>query len=208
MTDARTLNWRFVVPAATGCLLVLQIADDVVPGAVQPAPTAAGLRGVLAEGPFSGVVVADVSAWSARTGVGSVRLLGQLAGAVAPGGYLYAGFPGRGYPLNVASRGAVLRFRATSTLRRHGLRLESSYVALPAASCPALIVPVDSPTELDYVLRHLSFPYAPSTRPFVGRVRQSLVRAGQAAAVRAPHWLRVAGSPGHALLAVRPESPA
>jgi hypothetical protein len=137
-----------------------------------------------------------------------VRLLGQLADAVAPGGFLYAGFPGRGYPLNAASRGAVLRFRATSALRRHGLRLESTYVALPAASCPALIVPVDGPTELDYVLRNLSFPYAPSTRPLVGRARHALVRAGQAAAVRAPHRLRVAGSPGHGLLAVRPEGPA
>ena len=208
MTDARTLNWLFVVPAATGSQLVLPVADEVVPGAVQPAPTSAGLRGVLAEGPFSSVVASDVSAWSGRTGVGSVRLLGQLADAVAPGGFLYAGFPGRGYPLNAASRGAVLRCRATSVLRRHGLRLEAAYVALPAAACPALIVPVDSPTELDYVLRHLSFPYASSSRPLVGRARHALVRVGQAAAVRAPHRLRVAGSPGHSLLAVRPEVPA
>jgi hypothetical protein len=176
-----------------------------VSGAVQPVPTSVGLRGVLAEGPFSGVVATDVSAWSALAGVGSLRVLGQLADAVAPGGYLYAGFPGRGYPLNALCRGAVLRSRATSVLRRHGLRLASAYVALPAASCPALIVPVDSPTELDYVLRNLSFPYAPSARPLVGRARHALVRAGQAAAVRAPHRLRVAGSPAHALLAVRPE---
>jgi SAM-dependent methyltransferase len=208
MTDARALNWRFVVPEATGSLLVLPVGDELVPGAAQPAPNGDGLRGVLAEGPFSGVVAADVAAWSARAGVGSLRVLGQLADAVAPGGYLYAGFPGRGYPLNAASRRAILRFRAMSVLRRHGLRLESAYVALPAASCPALIVPVDSPTELDYVLRNLSFPYAPSSRPLAGRARHALVRAGQAAAVRAPHRLRVAGSPAHALLAVRPEVPA
>ena len=60
--------------------------------------------------------------------------------------------------------------------------------------------------ELDYVLRNLSFPYTPSSRPIIGRGRQALVRAMQAAAGRAPHGLRVAGAPGHGVLAVRPAS--
>jgi len=205
MSDARTMNWRFVVPATTGSLLVLPVHDEEVPGAVAPSRTGPALRAALAEGPYTAVVAADLSRWTSEVGMTTPRLLAALAGAVAPGGYLYAGFPGRLYPLQVASRGAVVPFRVRSALRRQGLQVASTFIALPTAACPALIVPVDSPAALDYVLRNLSFPYAPSSRPFVGRARQELVRAMQAAAVRAPHSLRVAGAPGHAVLAVRPE---
>jgi hypothetical protein len=204
MTDARTTNWRFVVPAATGSQLVLPVGDEQPPGAVTPARTPAGLRAALAEGPWTAVVAADLSRWTSVAGLPTVQLLALLADAVAPGGYLFAGFPGRLYPMHLASRGAVLPARAKRVVRRRGLELVSTYVALPTASCPALIVPVDSAAELDYVLRNLTFPYTPSNRPVVGRARQELMRVMQAAAQRAPHDLRVAGAPGHAMLAVRP----
>jgi hypothetical protein len=206
MSDARTMNWRFVVPATTGSLLVLPVNDVEVPGALAPSRTGPGLRAALAEGPYSAVVAADVSRWTSEVGLSTPRLLAALADAVAPGGHLYAGFPGRLYPLQAGTRGAVLPFRVRSALTRHGLQVAATFVALPTASCPALIVPVDSPEALDYVLRNLSFPYTPSSRPIVGRSRQAVVRAMQAAAARAPHGLRVAGAPGHGVLAVRPAS--
>jgi hypothetical protein len=206
MSDARTMNWRFVVPATTGSLLVLPVNDEEVPDAVAPSRTGPGLRAALAEGPYSAVVAADVSRWTAAVGLSTPRLLAALAGAVAPGGHLYAGFPGRLYPLHAASKGAVLPVRVRSALHRHGLQVAATFIALPTASCPALIVPVDSPEALDYVLRNLSFPYTPSSRPIIGRSRQALVRAMQAAAGRAPHGLRVAGAPGHGVLAVRAAS--
>lgn len=206
MSDARTMNWRFVVPATTGSLLVLPVDDEEVPGALAPARTGPGLRAALAEGPYSTVVAADVSRWTSEVGLSAPRLLAALAGAVAPGGHLYAGFPGRLCPLLAGTNGAVLPFRVRSVLNRHGLQVAARFIALPTASCPALIVPVDSPEALDYVLRNLSFPYTPSSRPIVGRGRQALVRAMQSAAARAPHGLRVAGAPGHGVLAVRAAS--
>jgi hypothetical protein len=205
MSDARTMNWRYVVPATAGSLLVLPVHDEEVPGALSPVRNLSGLRAALAEGPYDAVVASDVSRWTSDLGLSTSRLLAALAGAVAPGGHLYTGFPGRLYPLQAASRGAVLPFRVHAALRRRGLEVVSTFITLPTASCPAVIVPVDSSAELDYVLRNLSFPYTPSSRPIVGRARQTLVRAMQAAAVRAPHALRVAGAPGHGVLAVRPE---
>jgi hypothetical protein len=206
MSDARALNWQFVVPATTGSLLVLPVHDEQVPGAMVPSRTRQGLQAALAEGPYNEVVAADVSRWTADVSLPTPRLLAALAGAVAPGGHLYAGFPGRLYPLQAASRGPVLPVRVRSSLRRHGLQVVATFITLPTASCPALIVPVDSSAALDYVLRNLSFPYTSSSRPLLGRGRQALVRAIQAAAVHAPHRLRVAGAPGHAVLAVRPEA--
>lgn len=206
MTDARTLNWGHVVPAAEGRTLLLAVGDEAVEGAVVPLRTSTAFDAALAEGPYSAVVAVDLSRWTAVTGRTALRLLGDLAAVVAPGGYLYAGFPGRLYPLHLTARGAAVHWRARRVVRRRGLDVVSLYVTLPGASCPAIIVPVDTPWELDYVLRHLSFPYATSSRPLVGRLRQQALRAMQSLASRAPHSLRVAGSPAHAVVAFHPRS--
>lgn len=203
MTDARTTNWRYVVPTTGASLLLLPIDGEEVPAARVPVASLEGLREAIADGPYAAVVAGDVSRWSRRLGLSSTALVAVLADVVAPGGYLYIGYPGRLYPLHVVSRGAVVPWRAAATVRRQGLQPVTAYLAMPSASRPALLVPVDQPAELDYVLQNLSFPYAPSSRPLVGRLRQALVTWMQKAAMRSPHRLRVLCSPGHGLLAVR-----
>jgi len=204
-SDARVLNWRFVVPSSQERLLLLSVDDESVPDAVVPARTATELGLAIREGPFTGIVVGDLAAWQAIHAEGnrSSELLPLLVMSLADGGWLYAGFPNRWAP------GALLRRRHfTSRALERGLRAAGfseirTYFALPSQRCPAYLVSADRRAELDYFLNRLFFPYVGSSSPRTARSKQRLLDWGRWAALRVPHRMRVALSPGMAIVATR-----
>jgi hypothetical protein len=205
-SDARVLNWRFVVPSSQDRLLLLSLDHESVPDAIVPARTARELASALRAGPFTGVVVGDLAAWQFihGEGDGSSELLPLLLASLTAQGWLYAGFPNRWAP------GALLRRRhftsrgLTRNLRTAGFTEVRTYFALPSQRCPAYLVSADRRAELDYFLRRLFFPYVGSSSPRTARLKQRLLDWGRWTALRVPHPLRVALSPGMAIVATRP----
>jgi hypothetical protein len=204
-SDARVLNWRFVVPGSQARLLLLSVDHESVPDAIVPARTAAALASALREGPFTGIVVGDLAAWESihAEGDGSSELLPLLVASLTPQGWLYAGLPNRWAP------GALLRRRHLSSralarrLQATGFAETRTYFALPSQRCPAYLVSADRRAELDYFLNQLFFPYVGSSSPRTARLKQRVLDLGRWTALRVPHPLRIALSPGMAIVATR-----
>jgi len=195
VTDERLLNWRFVVPDGTPRLLFLPIEAETVPGAVIPDRTAVALADALHAGPYTGVVVGDVAAWARMVGGGSSRLLTRLAASLAPGGWLYAGFPNAWFPARPRRRGSMSLRRARRALHRAGRFDLHPYFALPDQRCPAYLISAKRRTELDYFLRHLFFPHVGSRSPRVAVVKQRVLGMARVPVVRLPHFLRLGCAP-------------
>jgi hypothetical protein len=201
--DARTLNWRFVVPDEPPGLLYLPVDSEAPPGAVVAAPGGHGLAATLRGAPFPAVAVPDLGRWAPRRPAEARRILARLAAALAPGGWLCAGFANACFPGTPALTGALRLSSAERVLRRKGLSDLEVYLTLPAQRCPALLVPASRPVELDYVLRQLFLLYAPGEGDWAAARRQLLTLLGRGA-MRVPHDLRMRFAPGFCVVARRP----
>jgi hypothetical protein len=187
--DARTANWRFVVPDEPPGMVVLPTQRS----------EAEPLAGV---GPFPAVAVPDLTGWSLDGRRATAGLLGDLCRSVAPGGWLCLGFANALYP-GAPRRGALRLAAVRRVLRRSGLDPAEVYLGLPGHRGPALLVPAGRRAELDYVLQRLFLTYTPpdSAAP---RLRRRLLAAARGVAVVVPHPLRAALAPGYVVVARRP----
>jgi hypothetical protein len=204
-SDARLLNWRFVVPSSQERLLLLSVDHESVPDAVVPTRTARELASALRAGPYTGIVVGDLAAWQSiySDGDPSSELLPQLVASLTRGGWLYAGVPNRWSPSALRRRTQLTAGALTRGLRTAGFTEIHTYFALPSQRCPAYLVSADRRAELDYFLTRLFFPYVGSSSPRTARLRQRLLDWARWIALRVPHPLRVALSPGMAIVATR-----
>lgn len=193
MTDARTLNWRFVVPDEPPGLLFLPAGG----------PGAGGLAAALDGGPYPAVAVTDLGSLARRRPASAGRTLARLSAAVAPGGWLCAGFANASYPGTPPLVGALRIQTALRVLRRAGLSDPEVYFALPHQRCPALLVPAARPVELDHVLRQLFLTYVPSDGAWAMAQRR-LLAALRRGALLTPHLVRTLLAPGFYVVARRP----
>ncbi|HYU56821.1 MAG TPA: hypothetical protein VEO00_02060, partial [Actinomycetota bacterium] len=185
-------------------LLLLPANGERLDGAVVPDHTAAALLATLAEGPFPAVAVPDLGVWGHLAGGGrSGRMLERLAGAVAPGGWLYAGFANPWYPARFRLTRAMRLRRAVRILHRAGMGGTEVYLAFPDQTCPAYLVSKGGPAELDAFLRHLFLPYAGASQGWRGRVKQRVLSLMRAAALVSPHSLKARFAPALAIVARR-----
>ena len=210
--DARALNWRFLVPCEPAGLLLLAAADETLPGAVQPRRAAAGLAQALDGGrSYPAVALPDVGAWSPLLGGGRggrpAALLARAAAAVAPGGWLYAGFGNRCYPPAVLDRRALTLAAASRALAAAGLEPAGAWLAFPDHRCPAYLVGSSHPGELEYFLRTLFIPHVAGGSRVAARAAQLALAAGRRAALAVPPRLRPRLAPAYALVATRPTAP-
>jgi len=201
--DARTLNWRFLLPDEPEGILLLPVADERVPGAIVPDRDPGALMVLLEGRRYPAVVATDAAAWSAVAGRGAARLLARLADAVEPGGSIYVGFANPWYPAAPRSRGSLGLRRIQRILGERGLVDAHAFVALPDQACPAYLVDAVDPACLEHFIRRLAVPHAemPGLR---GRVRQGLLMAMRLASLVAPHAMRVRLAPATAVVARRP----
>lgn len=204
-SDARVLNWRFVVPSSQEHLLLLSVDHESVPDAVVPARTATELASALRAGPYTGIVVGDLAAWQSiyADGGGASELLSLLVASLTPEGWLYAAFPNPWVPGAVRQRRRLTSRAIKQELRIAGFTEIRTYFALPSPRCPAYLVSADRRAELDYFLNRLFFPYVGSSSRRTARAKQQLLDWGRWTALRVPHRVRVALSPGLAIVGTR-----
>jgi hypothetical protein len=122
---------------------------------------------------------------------------------LTPEGWLYAGIPSRWVPGALLRRRHLTSRALTGGLRTAGFGQVRTYFALPSQRCPAYLVSADRRAELDYFLTRLFFPYVGSSSRRTARLQQRLLDLGRWTALRVPHRLRVALSPGMAIVATR-----
>jgi hypothetical protein len=222
VVDHRLLNWRFVVPSVPDGLLLLAAADEAgeVPGAVACDPALAALR----SGPHQAVVISDLGRWAAAAklpagpgaerstaagdaggGRGGKELLRLAAGAVAPGGWLYASFANPLYPMRSRSAGALTLAAACRVVRGAGLRPSSRWLAFPDQHTPAYLVPAGGGPELEYFMRTFFFPYASGGSARKARLKQRALTLMRGCALLAPPAVRPRFAPAFAIVAERPE---
>jgi hypothetical protein len=190
--DARFANWRFVVPDEPEDLLLL---DDELAGRGGRLDEA--IRGVRARG----VVLPDISAWA--DGSDGRSVLRDVAGAVAPAGWLCVGFANRLCPPAMHNRHALSLFQATTTLESAGLVVRTVYLPLPDHRRPAFLIDSRYRGTLDYVLRHLFLTYLPGSSSITRLARLGLVIARRMSLLL-PHGPRVLAAPGYVVIAGRP----
>jgi len=206
--DARLLNWRLVVPSEPDGLLLLAVAAESLPGAVCPARDAAGLAAALDGRRYPAVVVGDLGAWGRVDGAGgAAALLGRAAAAVAPGGWLYAGFANRLYPAGLRDRGALRAGAAWRALAAAGMEPAAAYLAFPDQRCPAYLVGTAGSVELEYFLRTLFFPHVTGSSALKARVKQHALALGRLAALATPPRFRPMFAPAYGVVACRPHGP-
>lgn len=153
--DARLLNWRFIVPGEPEGLLLLPAGAETLPGAVTPEKDPSGgpqLVGLY----YPAIAVPDLAAWLPRGRRGATAcLLADLAAAVAPGGWLCAGFANRWCPIAPLRAGSLSSGHALRVIRRAGLTRAELYAALPGHRRAAFLVPLARRAEMDHLLRCL-----------------------------------------------------
>jgi hypothetical protein len=202
--DARTLNWRFVVPDEREGLLLVPVDDERIPSAVVAESGPAGLAAALGRRPYPAVAAPDLGGRVGRGRPGETgRLLARLCAAVAPAGWLYAGFANAWYPGAPWRPGSLSLGTALRILRRSGLSDPEVYLALPSQRRPALLVPAARPAELGHVLDRLFVPYVPAELRFA-RARRELLTMFRSGAAVAPHGIRTRLAPAFSLVARRP----
>ncbi len=189
--DARTSNWRFVVPSG-------------------PAPVVVGAAGVPTDevlgGPALAAVVApDLGRPDEGSGIGPspADLLAALCARTAPGGWICVGFANRWYARAPFARRSLGLDRVHREMVRNGLTVATTYVALPDHRHPALLVPAQRSAELDHVLRRMLVTYVPPSAPFP-RLARRVLSVLRAVAVRTPHPVRLRFLPGYFVVARRP----
>jgi hypothetical protein len=203
--DARPLNWRFVVPGEHRGLLLLAVGDEGLEDAVIPEPSASALSAAMRNGPYPAVVAADLAAWAGlERHTGAAGLLGRLGDCVEPGGWLFAGFPNAWYPARLAATGSLGLAAARRIVGRTGLVMVDAFLALPDQRCPAYLVSIDRPAELEYFLRRLFRPYAGSLSGWRAGLRQRSLSVMRKAALGLPHGPRLRFAPAFAIVARRP----
>jgi hypothetical protein len=203
MSDARLLNWRFLVPNEPRALLHLPLADERIPRALVPDRTESALTEALGKGPYGGVAVPDLARWQGlANGGGALGLLAVLARTVEMEGWLYVGFPNSLYPGRARVPGALRLRQAVRLLRQEGLSEIHTYLAFPDQTCPAYLLSLEGRSELDYFLRRLAFPYvqAAGGRAQLKRRGLQLMRR---VALAGPHRVRVRFAPAIAIVAWR-----
>jgi len=200
--DARLDNWTYVVPSAARTL-VLPVRDEQPAHAVLAPRDPAGLKAVLAEGRYDGVAAPDLSDWAAALNYRAADLLAELAKAVAPGGWIYAGVAPPLCPLRPIRPGSLSPRHAVRTLQRAGLAVDRCWLVLPSLRRPAFLVPAERAAELDYFLTAIFFPHVESTNPVLGRATRATLRLGRKVALQMPSRARLACAPGAAVLAMR-----
>jgi hypothetical protein len=199
--DARLLNWRFIVPSEPEGLLLLPGGAETVPGSVILSGSAPART--LPERHYPAIAVPDLGAWVLRRRPsGAARLLTTLADAVAPGGWLCAGFPNRWYPAAPLRAGSLSLVAAAGVMRRAGLDSPELYAALPDQRRPAFLVPLARPAEMEHMLRVLFDVSFPSSGRGTLAFRRVL-SAARRAALAAPHARRYF-VPAYYLVARRP----
>jgi hypothetical protein len=204
VTDARALNWRYTVPTQRRRLLFLPVSEERFSNAVVPERSPKGIGGVLSGRRYATVVAPDVSAWRKVAGGRSSALVGRLADAVEPGGWLYIGFPNYWYAARPMRAGSLSLRSAVAAVLAAGLNEVEPYLALPDLRCPAFLIGAGRREELDYFLGQLFFPYSPANTGW-GAVARGLLLPAAAALVKwAPHRPRVQLAPALALVARRP----
>jgi hypothetical protein len=201
MNDIRSLNWQFVVPQQPDSFLFLPIDSESVPGATTPNGIG-GLEDALHRGPFSAVAAPDLAAWL-EPGQKSrpASLLGRLADAVSPGGWLYVGFPNRPFPRRPTAPGALRMRTAIKVVRRRGFTDIRTFLPFPDQRCPAYLISAEPRAPLGYFLARLVFPYV--TDPQDAPRRQRQIMRMRNAALASPHPIRVRFAPAGALVARR-----
>jgi hypothetical protein len=153
--DARLLNWRFIVPGEPEGLLLLPAGAETLPGAVTPAKDPSG-GPQLIDPCYPAIAVPDLAAWLSRgRRRATACLLADLAAAVAPGGWLCAGFANRWCPIAPLRAGSLPSGRALRVIRRAGLTEAELYAALPGHRRAAFLVPLARRAEMDHMLRFL-----------------------------------------------------
>jgi hypothetical protein len=203
MPDARTLNWRFIVPDEPEGLLLLAVGDESTDSAVAARRDGAGDSPVLASAPFPAIAAADLPAWTGHGGRReSARLLAELCAAVEPGGWLCIGFANARYPGSPRWRRSLRLPAVRRVLRRSGMGEPDVYACLPDHRRPGLLVPLRRSAELDFVLRRLFLTYT-STDSSWPRLRRRVLGLMHDAAVLAPHRARAAFAPGYCLVTRR-----
>ncbi|MCW2614754.1 MAG: hypothetical protein JWN08_1748 [Frankiales bacterium] len=201
MTDARTLNWRFITPELPGDLLLLPVRNERLEGASHAHRSAWGLEDSLSRR-YGAVVAPDVTGWLPDLpGTTATRLLERLAAAVRPGGWLYVGMQTR--PAAAGPR-RMTPVAARRVLTGAGFDDVQLWFPLPWVSCPAFLVPAARGAELDHFLSTAFFPYSDDRSAWRGRARQQALSLASRAALRTPHAWRVRCAPSLALLARRP----
>jgi hypothetical protein len=202
--DARTLNWRFVVPDEPAGLLLVPVAGEHAPSAVVVEPDLAGLGAAMRRGPYPAIAVPDLGALLARRRPGEVgRLVARLCSAVVPGGWLCVGFANAWYPGAPGRSGSLDLGAVRRALRCSAMSEPEVYLALPSQRRPALLVPAAWPEELDHVLRQLFLTYVPPGSSWVALRRQILGLLRRTALV-APHRIRSRLAPAFYVVARRP----
>ena len=203
--DARLLNWRFVVPDEPRGLLLLPAGHERLEGAVSPEPSPPALSTALREGPYPAVVAPDLAMWAGlERRRRSAELLARLGESVGRGGWLFAGFPNAWHPARPATAGALGLGAARRIVALSGLVMVDAYVALPDQRCPAYLVSIDRPAELEYFLRRLFRPYAGSLSGWRAGLRQRSLSVMRTAALGLPHGLRLKFAPALGIVARRP----
>jgi hypothetical protein len=200
--DARTLNWRFLVPDEPEGLLLLPIGEERVPAAIVPERDRASLWAALDGRTYPAVVAADLSAWSTVAGTRPSELLDRLAASVATGGFLYAGFSNPWYP-GTRRSDSLPWARARRIVEGRGMSGSLLYLAFPDHACPAYLVDASDRAALEYFVQRLSVPYV-GGEGRSARVKQGALRAMRALARAAPHAARVRFAPAGAVVSRRP----
>jgi hypothetical protein len=201
MTDIRALNWRFLVPEEPHGLLFLPIDAEALAGATSPNGEG-GLAGAIQQGPYPAVAVPDLAAWIKYSPDESpTRLLDRLADAVAPGGWLYAGFPNRLYPGRPVAPGSIRLGTAVRILRARRFTEVSAFLPFPDQRGQAYFISADTRAPLGHFLSLLVFPYS-AGGPGADQKRRR-IRWMRRIALASPHPIRVLFAPAAALFARR-----
>lgn len=187
--DARSLNWRFVVPEEPSVAAVFD-----APEGTDPDDTTGFGVGQRA------VVVPDVAAWSRRRPAATT--VQAAATSVASGGWLCISFANRWFPSAEPSRRRLTLRRALKALSSAGLDVCQVYLTLPDHRRPAMLVDSANPSQLDYVFRHVFLTYLPGNSFVVRATRRALAFA-RPLALRVPHSARVMLAPGYCIVARR-----
>jgi len=200
--DARALNWRFIVPGETQRSLLLSVDGERLPGWISPPLTRSGLSGALVGRRYPAVVAVDASRWSHRLRIPPAHLLGRLAEAVDPGGYLCVGFANPWYPGAPGAAGSLSGAGAERVIAEGGLQLHHRYLAFPSVDCPAYLVDRDDAACVSYFVHRISIPFVAGSG-ISARAKQRVLRAMRRIAIVAPHSERVRFAPGTVIVARR-----
>jgi hypothetical protein len=203
MTDARALNWRFVVPSEPPGLLLLAEDGGRYDTAVTAVLGSLRIDAALRAGPYPAIAATDIGAWAAAENTSSREVLSALAAAVPQGGWIYAGFANAWFPLAPYLPGSLTVCAACGILRRAGLSDIQVFAALPDHRHPGLLVPTSQPEELDHVLRALFLNYQPGDSALAA-ARRMILRGLRWTAVVLPHRIRAHALPGFGVIGVRP----